>query len=84
MVDQTGSHRILADVLDFLGQTLVRSQNVVEELVLPHRAGPVQEPIDCMRGAAFSQSQDLGQTPQPTFAIAKRSKDHVYMSRHHD
>ena len=64
--DQSRPDRILANVVSLLRQTVIRSQNMIEEFLLPDGASAGEKNIDLPGRGAFDRMHDLGKAEVPS------------------
>jgi len=56
---------------------------VIEELLLPHRAMPVEQFVDKVGGSTLDEPHNLGQARQPSFFVLEGCEEQVRVSWHH-
>ena len=80
---QPGPHGILTDILDFLSQTLIRSEYVVKALRLPNRPAASEVLVHSVCRVSFDRMHNLGHA-KGTFVIGKEREDEMNMIGHND
>jgi hypothetical protein len=83
-LDQSRPHRILEDIIGLLFQTVIRSQDMIEEFLLLDWTMPVEKLVDSPSRYSLNGMHDLRQAEVPSIQIPDRTQQEVGVIWHHD